>query len=450
MLLLPLVGAAKPGYKFTLQIDGNRDSMLIVGYYYAEGLRIVDTAYNNGHGKFVFEGSRELQPGLYYFTDGRGRFVDFVVYHEKPVFKFSTDERDWKRNMTVSGSRENTLFYNFERSSTVVYDEIEAARGTMDSAAWQLYRRQRYRSIDTLRLQFIDEYPEAMMARMMLATMEPPMPPDSLAHNDAYFWFMHHYFDNIPLDDDFIIRTPRTVFYDRMHDYVEKYMQGLTPALINPLLDTLLDRAEPAPEVYRWLLLKLTERYLQSPVMVYDEVYVHLVQRYFATGRASFLSPSTIDQNVERANKWEHLLVGREAPELILFDTTRRVHSLHHMPGRYTLLLFWSPTCGHCRTIIPDIYRVFDRVADSLDMTAFAILSEPEEGTVVKWKQFLKDHGMTNPRWVNLNGGEANIDWHEVYDVQTTPQIYLIDNETHRFLAKKLNADLLEQISKQL
>ena len=89
-------------------------------------------------------------------------------------------------------------------------------------------------------------------------------------------------------------------------------------------------------------------------------------------------------------------------------------------------------------------------MADSLDMTAFAILSEPEETTVVKWKQFLKDHEMDNPRWINLNGGEANVDWREVYNVETTPQIYLIDNETHKFLAKKLNAELLELISKQL
>ena len=57
---------------------------------------------------------------------------------------------------------------------------------------------------------------------------------------------------------------------------------------------------------------------------------------------------------------------------------------------------------------------------------------------------------MDNPRWINLNGGEANVDWREVYNVETTPQIYLIDNETHKFLAKKLNAELLELISKQL
>ena len=443
--------AKKPtGYKFTVQIDGCQDSLMLLGYYKAQHIYVCDTALNNGHGRFIFQSDRELEPGLYYFSNDKDRVLDFIIYHERPNFKFHTDQRDWKRNISVSGSRQNTLFFNFNRSTERVYEDIENARHDMDSAQYEEFRRQQYRRIDTLRLEFISQHPDAMLSKMMMATKDPALPPDSLEGNERYFHFMHHYFDNIPLDDDFIIRTPKAVFYNRYNEYVEKHMRGLTPELIIPLLDTLLDRSEPAPEVFRWLLINLTERYLQSNIMVYDEVYVHLVQRYFATGKAAWLSPSVVDQQIERATKWDRLLVGREAPELILFDTMRHVRSLHHMPGRYTLLLFWSPTCGHCREIIPAIYNVFDRVADSLDMTAFAILSEPDETTVEKWKKFLVDHHIDNPRWVNLNGGEANIDWREVYDIQTTPQIYLIDNKTHKFLAKKLGADLLETICKQL
>lgn len=450
-LLLPLLAVAKPtGYKFTLQIDGNSDSSMILGYYYAQHLLIFDTAFNNGHGKFVFEGTRELPPGLYYFSDNKGRFVDFIIYHEKPNFKFRTDQRNWNLNMTVSGSKQNELFFNFNRATNVLYEEMDAAHKELDSAAFVAYRAQQLRRIDTLRLQLIEEHPEAMISRMMLATKDPAAPPDSLQGNDRYFYLMHHFFDNVPLDDDFIIRTPKSVFYQRVMEYVDKRMEGLPPSMAIPLLDSLIDRSEPAPEVFKWLVLTLTEKYLQSNIMVYDEIYVHLVQRYFATGKVPWLAPSTIDEQVERASKWEHLLVGKEAPELILFDTTRHVYSLHHMPGRYTLLLFWSPTCGHCRDIIPAIYKVFDRVADSLDMSAFAILTEPDETTLKKWKRFLEDHHMDNQRWVNLNGGEANVDWREVYDVQTTPQIYLIENKEHKFVAKKLNAQLLEQIIKQM
>lgn len=450
VLLLPLLATAKPSYKITLQIDGNTDSMLILGYYYAQHTYACDTAYNNGHGKFFFDGSRDLLPGLYFFSNNAGRYVDFVVYHEKVDFKFHTDQRDWMRNMTVKGSKQNTLFYNFHRASDAIYDDIESQRRELDSAAFAAYRRSKLKELDVLRMQTIEGNPDAMLSRMMLATKDPVLPPDTLQGNDRYFYFMHHFLDNMPLNDDFIVRTPKSVFYQRITEYTDKHMQGLPPSMIIPLLDTMIDRAEPAPEVYKWLVHTMTEKYLQSNVMVYDEVYVHLVQRYYATGKAFWSSPTVVDEQVERASKWEHLLVGREAPELILFDTTHRAWSLHHMPGRYTLLLFWSPTCGHCRDIIPAVYQVFERVADSLDMSAFAILSEPDENTVKKWKKFLVDHNMTSRRWINLNGGEANVDWREVYDIQTTPQIYLIDNKEHKILAKKLGADLFEQICKQL
>ena len=448
---------AKPGYKITLQVDGCKDSAVLMGYYMAQDRYVIDTAYNNGRGKFVFKGDNELLPGLYFFTNNTDRFVEFAVYHEKPNFTFRTDHRNWTTNMTVKGSHQNEVLFNYQRASDKYYQEMLAAKSSMDSADLAVSMQRITAGMDSLRLALYADHPDAMVAKMIHSTtvVEDEVPtthPDGtpLSQRERYDYLMAHYFDHMPLDDDFIIRTPKEIFYRRYNDYTDKYMRGLPPDRICPLLDTIIDRAEPAPEVYRWLINNLTEKYLQSNIMVYDEVYVHLVLRYFATGKVTWLSPSSIDMNVERATKWERLLVGREAPELILFDTLRRAHSLHHMPGSYTLLLFWSPTCGHCREVIPALYKVFNEVADSLDMTAFAILTEPDEGTLVKWKKFLADHDMTNPRWVNLNGAEANVDWREVYDVETTPQVYLVSNKDHRFLAKKLNAQLLSEICKTL
>lgn len=449
--------AAKPGYKITLQIDGSRDSSVLICYYYAQNKYILDTAFNNGKGKFVFEGTQELKPGLYFFTNNGDRYAEFVVYNEKPEFTFRTDNRNWITNMHVRGSRQNELFYNYQRASESLYDELDIAKRTLDSAALVEFTHRQHLRIDSLKMVFINEHPESMFAKMMASTrnIDEEVP---LAHDDGtptsdferYQWFMAHYFDHMPIDDNFFVRTPKPVFYQHVTDYTDKFMRGMPPDMICPLLDSLIDRSEPAPEVFRWLVYNLTEKYLQSNVMVYDEVYVHLVNRYFATGKVTWLAPSTVDEQIERASKWERLLVGKVSPELVLFDTLRHIHSLHRMPGRYTLLLFWSPTCGHCRDIIPAIYNAFNEVADSMDMTAYAILSDPDEVTVGKWKQFLRDHHIDNPRWVNLNGGEANVDWREVYDVQTTPQIYLIENEHKTFIGKKLNAKIFSDMCKQL
>ncbi len=455
-MMLPLAAFGKPAYKITLDIDGNRDSMMLLCFYYANTERIADTAFNDGKGHFVFEGDRELLPGLYFFTNNKNRYVEFVIYHEKPNFRFYTDERSWTMNMRVKGSKQNEVFFNYKRATETIYREIEESKSIPDSAARAERIDQLQLKIDTISMDVIKRHPEAMISKMMYAIKDIDVPAEKadgtkMTPRERYDYVMDHYFDHMPLDDDFLVRTPKPVFYQRVMDYVEKFMRAWPPEMICPRLDTLIDRSEPSVEVNKWLIYKMTDYFLQSNIMVYDEVYVHLVMRYFATGKASeWFDPSAIDENVERATKWERLLVGREAPELILFDTNHLAYSLHRMRGEYTLLVFWSPTCGHCRDIIPALYQVFNEYQDSLDLTAFAILSEPDEGTIKKWKKFLAEHGMTSRRWINLNGAEANVDWREVYDIQSTPQIYLIENKKHTFVAKKLNAQLFRDICKGL
>lgn len=451
-LLAFFSAAAKPSYKITFVAEGNKDSVLYMGFYLAQYKYFCDTAYNNGKGKFVFEGDTELEPGLYYVTNNSDRFVEFVVYHEKQNFTLRTDNDNWKLGMSAKGSRENEVFFNFNRANESLFQDLVSASKTMDSAEFHdVYAPAQRLRLDSVRLEFIHRYPDCLLSRMMMATKDVEVPselPDGtpMSYRERYDWLMAHFFDNVPLDDPFILRTPKEVFYDRVMEYVDQRMNRMPPDMICPLLDSLIDRSKPAPNVYRWLILNLTNHFLQSKVMVYDEVYVHLVQRYFATGEVTGLAPSVIDEQIERATKWDRLLVGKVAPELVLFDTNHRAASLHHMPGNYTLLLFWSPTCGHCRDIIPAVYKVYERYADSLQLSAFAILTEPDDQTVVKWKTFLADHHMSHPRWINLNGSEANVDWREVYDITTTPQIYLIDNSDHKFVAKKLSADILEAI----
>ena len=142
-------------------------------------------------------------------------------------------------------------------------------------------------------------------------------------------------------------------------------------------------------------------------------------------------------------------MVGREAPELILFDTMHVPHSLHAMPNKWKLLVFWSPTCSHCQHVIPTVYRIFEQYREQYDIGAFTILSEPDDKTRKQWKAFMQTHLMNSPAWLSLDGGEANVDWHDVYDIQTTPQIYLID-ENNIIQAKKLGENSLENIIKAI
>lgn len=439
------------GYHFVLTIENNHDSVMYMGNYYAGKTYATDTAYRNRKGQFVFDRkTRPIFPGVYFFTNPAGDYVEFMVYHEKPDFTFVTEERQWTQSMKVKGSRQNDLFYQYNRLNRHYYQVIEDASASMPDSTFRLFRDKTMREFDSVQQQLIKDNPTSLLAKMLQAGREPSTPSQDstgreLTQLERYTWFLDHYFDNTPLDDDALIRTPESIFHHRLTNWLDKYMKNATPDFIIERLDRMLDKAEASPENFRYLVHTISEKYLQSNIMSYDAIYVHMIKTYYGTGRATWASPSTIDENMERASKWEKLLIGKDAPELVLKDHDGAFHSLHQQQAKYTLLLFWSPTCGHCKVMIPDLYKKFMAYKDTFDIRAFTILSEPDEATRAKWLDFIKVHSFNDPRWLNLDGGEANVDWHEVYDVETTPQIYLLDRDKH-ILAKKLNAELFEEI----
>ena len=441
----------KENYHITVTVKNCPDSILLLGQYYAENIYILDTAHLDRHGRYVFSSSqKQLYPGLHFITTYDQReWVDFVIYNEPLDFSFSTDNADWVANMEVKNSRENEIFFDYQRTSGRISREFTEAMAKADSADKASLQRQHQSRQAEVKDSFITRYPNCMISKMMGATRDivatvPFLSPsgDSLSSRERYDYLMKHYFDFMPLDDDMLVRTPKMVFYQHVMDYYDRYLKGAPPEVIIAYTDSLVAKARPSKEVFKWLVHTIKEKYLRSNITLYEAVAVHMVQRYYATGEAFWCSPTTIDEITERAAKMDRLLIGRTAPELILFDTLHVPHSLHHMPNRYKLLIFWSPTCGHCKTIVPALHKAFAELRKTYDIGGFAILSEPDEATRPKWRQFINQNNLD---WVNLDGGEANVDWREVYDVVTTPQIYLLD-ENNTIIAKKLNAETFRTV----
>lgn len=447
----PAQARKKPNYEITLKINRGVDTMMMMGFYHGRSNQVVDTAYRDKKGRFVFTSMTDTIPeGLFFFANAQGKYVEFVVYHEKPFFQFETDQRDWTSNMRVKGSKQNDFFFDFHREEGVLYDELARQEMLMDSADFALFQRHQLRLLDSIKMAYVSKGPEMFLSKMMIATKEviPPLVDakgDTLSDEQRRDYYLSHYFDNMALDDNAFLNTPRAVFFDRVMGYFDNVLRYAPPKFIIQYMDPVLDRTKKAPNVFQYLLVTLTQKYLQSKVMVYDEIYVHLVQKYYASEDNWWTTPSSIDKEALRAAKWERLLVGREAPELILYDTLHVPHSLHAMPFKWKLLIFWSPGCGHCKHIIPEVYRVFEKYQQQYNLCAFTILSEPDDKTRKEWKTFLADHGMNSPQWLSLDGGEANVDWHDVYDIQSTPQIYLLD-ENNIIQAKKLGESNIEEV----
>ena len=104
-MAMPAQARKKPKYEITLTIKNGKDSVMYMGHYFAKGNQVVDTAFVDKKGRFVFSSATDTLPyGLYFFANPKGTYVEFVVYREKPFFSFETDENDWTSNMKVKNS----------------------------------------------------------------------------------------------------------------------------------------------------------------------------------------------------------------------------------------------------------------------------------------------------------------------------------------------------------
>ena len=438
------------GYHFTLFIYGNTDTVMYLGNYYAGGTYAFDTAHITPKGLFVFDNKeRVLKPGLYFFTNPEGNYVEFAVYNnEKLDFHFDTEEPGWQSNMVVKGSKENEVLFRYHRMNRAYHKMLDSARVAItDSAQYARFKMRKAIEQDSIKQRFIEDNSNTLLALLMNATREPSVPTvdadgNKLSNQQRWEYYMDHYFDYSRLDDDALIRTPELIFRKRLTNYLDVNLKNAPAETIIEYVDKLIEKAEPSPENFRYLVHTIAEKYLQSTVMSYDAIYVHMVKKYIETGKCSWMPPSVVDENVKRANTWERLLLGKPAPPLVMKDAKGMVHSLYEIQSKYTLLIFWSPTCGHCKTIIPDLYNRYAKYRDKYDISAYAVLSEPDDATRPKWHEFIKKN---NLNWINIDGGEANIDWHEVYDVITTPQIFLLDKDK-KILAKKLTAETFEEV----
>lgn len=438
----------KKGYKFTVEINNASDSVIYLGQYYNKNQYAIDTAFINKKGQFIFEKKdKELKPGLYFITNNKNKLAEFTINKEPLNYKFYTDDANWTLHMEIKGSKDNERFIEYQQIRRDMNMAMEEARQKYSDEEFKSYRREQGRKLDSVNKAFVAQDPNHILSIIMSATKEIDVPVvdslgDSLSQREQYEYYATHYFDNMALDNEAILRTPAYVFYERVERYFDQVVNGATPETICKYADMLLEKARPAKDVFKYLVLYIAEKYLQTNIMSYDAIYVHMIEKYYMTGDAFWASPSDIDFEAKRAMTWKKLLIGEKAPELILKNQEGEWHSFYEVPNKYTLLIFWAPSCGHCATIIPALYNFYKEYKDVYDIGAYAINTDigPEE--VEKWKKYVQDKGLD---WDNYNGGEANVDWHEVYDIISTPVIYLLDQDK-KIIGKKLDADILKKL----
>ncbi|CAN5219006.1 hypothetical protein BH09BAC5_BH09BAC5_19480 [soil metagenome] len=437
-----------------IHVTGVDTGKCLLGYHYGDKNSIVDTAKVDTKGWIEFKDT--AMPGGIYFVLLPSKKYFEIILTDNQKFTIETDTADFIRSMKITGNKENQYFYeylNYLSDQQKVMEPLQQQMKKAKNKDTIAMLQKKAEAIDNKVKAYKRDYyktshPETFMAEVLSAMDEPDQIPydkcpkkkdGTIDSTYNYRNFKAHYWDGMNFSDDRLIRTP--VYANKMKFYMEK----LTPPHPDSIIaacDWLIEKTRPSKELFKYTLSYLTVQYETSKVMGYDAIFVHLVNEYYTTKQAWWVGDEQNTKIVNRANQLNFTLLGKTAVNLMMSDTSNKIQVLQNVKAKYTIVIFWEPTCSHCKKEIPLLKTYYDSLrAKGVDIEVYAIRSDMDS---VNWKSFIKEHHLT---WINV----AARDQQELatakyyYDVYSTPTLYLTDEHKVIF-GKRLDIDGLHNV----
>jgi thiol-disulfide isomerase/thioredoxin len=430
---------AKDGYNVKVRFTDAKDSMIYLCHYYGKNTTVFkdDSAYLSPRGEAMFQSNKKIVGGIYMllFADKSASMEMMLLNGDN--FSLEVSKNNIYPSAKFSGVTENIDFYKYQLYLVdygKVYQKLEAelksAKSKVDSTATIEKMKLKGKELNAYRAAHIHAKPNSFLAKIFQAVEEPEIPTElpTLADgkkDSSYprIYYKTHYWDKFDLTDDRLVFTP---LYERK---LEEYMTKLVipaPDSVNRECDSILKITDGHPELFKYTLWYLTRWTETSKVMGMDESFVYLVENYYMRGKATWVDSTSLAKYIKRAKDIAPNMIGQPAMDMRMLDTaSKQLIPLYSVKADYTILIFWSPTCGHCQKEMPKFDSLYHAALKKYNVKIYAVEAD---GETEKWKTYINDHALFDG-WIHVHDPNRTTNFRSFYDVYSTPTLYLLDDK---------------------
>jgi hypothetical protein len=442
---------AQTGYQIDVQLKPYRNTQVYLGYYYGEVRALADSAKLDANAKGSFRGKEPLPGGIYFIVSPAKQIILELLIDKDQRFSVSADSSNLPASVKFTGSEENSVFQEYTTytgTMGLMVNQLNQRLATIKTRKDSLEINSQIRSYTANLHKFRDsiskKYPGSFLDALFKAMREPLIPPVSehpggkYDSNFVYHYFKDHYWDDMSYTDDRMARTP--FFESKLVKYYRDLVSPNPDSVIKEI-DHMLLYARASKEMYKFLMVHFVQKYINPQYMGQDAVFVHLFEKYINTNKAEFLTPQYKEFAAKRAYSLMANLIGRQAPQLDMIDSLNRPQPLYNVKSNFTVVVFWDPTCSHCKEVVPKVDSIYEAKWKNEEVQVYAVKTE---GTREQWLNFIKEHHLNGWTHVFPTPGKNEADiaagrpgYKQLYDVYQTPMLYLLDKDK-RIIAKKL------------
>ncbi len=453
--ILSISGFAREGYKIQIKFNGEHDTMVYLAHYFAKPLPTIykmDSTKIDKKGNAIFDNKNKITGGIYIILPAARNNYFELLLNNGDELNISADMSKLPESISFKNSKENDDFLTYQqflkqfgKKQEVYKRELETAVTKQDTSNIQDKSMADFKLVEKWRNDYMAQHPNNLLTHIFQAAEKPKIPegthylPNGKVDSSfAWHYYRNHYWDGFAFKDDRLIHTP--LLEGKMDEYFNKVVPQNSDTVINEA-DSFLAKVRGSENLFKYSLNWLSTNAQTTNIMGMDKVFVHLVENYYQKGDADWLNSEELEKYFDRSAKIAPNIIGNDAPQLKLTDLDNKEKTLLDINAKYTLLIFYSPTCGHCMHKIPLIDSAWRASLKDKGVKIFAVLSDASEEA--QWKEFIKKNHLQD--WINVWDPKRNSRFHAFYDVETTPSIYLID-EKKKIIGKKLDENSIGKV----
>lgn len=455
-----------------IQIDGVANTEVFLANYYGNKLYYADTARTDANGLAQFDGRPYDEQGKYAVVVPGNPYFDIIIGNE-PV-SVQTDTLDLVGNLQVHEGWNNKEFYSYVKfindmrglrapHDTIIADslstekQIEKARKALVKLNDEVVERQN---------SIIAAQPDKLFAKYMHMMIDVQVPEDigeglddKEKQTERYQWYKAHYWDNVDLTDNRMVRDQ--AFHKTLERYVEKVLPQIPDSLAAEA-QRFITRVEGKDDLYKYIVHHFTWYTETSKMMCMDKAFVFMVDTYYASGLCPWTEGEKLEKIITAADTKRATLCDNTFPNIILKDVNGDWTPVLGTTTKYTVVVVWEHSCGHCKKEMPVLLDFYNNHKDLVSV--YSIGNDYERDP---WLEFIEKHGLEdftnvsddpsisndNPEMVRAMlmccTNLESLNFRKTLDINSTPKIWLLD-ENHEILAKQMNSEQLEDLLQNL
>lgn len=365
---------------------------------------IDSTTITNGQWNF---GTDEREQGIYMLGIAENNMASIILNPSEKTTEIGFRNARLDASGYAINSKENEAWFAYLPKETALQKSIKDLRVAMakSSIKGELEKQinQKESELSALQAELIGKYPDTHFAKLVTWKQE-PFKSDMLK-----------YWDNIDFTDRSLIHG--TVMADRIQNFMRSFSQGTESGFIN-CVSVVAEKGKADDVVLEFVLNQMLVGFYESGM---ENISLYIIDNYINGEACGDADLSNIIKST--AESIQKLSVGSTPPNIVMTGIDGKQVDLMKIAAakKYTLVMFWSSWCEHCKGEAPEVKQCYDLFKPK----GFEIIGVSVDNVKPAWEQAVADRGFTFPNVCGMKLWESKVA--KDYRVTKTPAFYLID-----------------------